>query len=236
MAKFTEKQLISKLQELRQIKPSNDWVVFTKEQVFGKEKTRPEFSFISFIKEIQKGERFVFQHKPAFAFALSLLILIGVFGFAQNSVPGDSLFSLKKITEKSQAVFVSERNQAKYDLEMAGKRLDDLFKIAEENEVKNLAPAINEYQESISKAVESLAKAENSDIIEEIANIEQKVKTLGILGIEIGNIQEEIYKIYVEREMNDLEGEILEQVQQDYEAGDYYDALEKILLLINNNN
>jgi len=247
MAKFTEKQLISKLQELRQIKPSNNWVVFTKEQVFRKEETRPEFSFISFIKEIQKGERFVFQHKPAFAFALSLLILIGVFGFAQNSVPGDSLFPLKKIAEKGTAVFVSEKDQAKHDLEVAGKRLDDLFKIAEENEVKNLAPAINEYKESVSKAAESLATMESvKEIVEEIKKLEQKEEEVKSLGIEIGESEElhsALAKI-VEAEIEDLEGKtlseekqgILTEVKQDYEAGDYYDALEKILLLINNNN
>lgn len=246
MAKFTEKQLISKLQELRQIRPSNDWVVFTKEQVLGKEKTGPELSFISFIKEIQRGERFVFRHKPAFAFALALVILIGVFGFAQNSVPGDALFSIKKITEKGTSVFVSEKDQAKYDLEMAGKRLDDLFKIAEENEVKNLASAINEYKESVSKVAESLATMENvKEIVEEIKKLEQKEEEVKSLGIEIGGSEElhsALAKI-VETEIGDLEGKtlseekqgILAEAKEDYEAGDYSQALEKILLLINNN-
>lgn len=254
MAKFTEKQIISKLQELRQIKPSQDWVVFTKEQVFGpsvaearKEKTRPEFSFISFIKEIQKGERFVFRHKPAFAFALSVLILIGVFGFAQNSVPGDSLFPLKKIAEKGTAVFVSEKDQAKHSFELANKRLDDLTKIAEENEVKNLAPAINEYQKSVSKAAESLATMESvKEIVKEVKKLEKNEEKVKSLGIEIGESEEmhsALAKI-VEMEINDLEEktlfeekqEILAEVKQDYEAGNYSQALEKILLLINNNN
>ena len=249
MAKFTEKQLISKLQELRQIKPSNDWVVFTKEQIFGpslaearKEKTRPEFSFISFIKEIQRGERFVFRHKPAFAFAFAMLIFIGVFGFAQNSVPGDSLFTLKKITEKSTIVFVSEKNQAKHDLEVAGKRLDDLCKIAQENEVKNLAPAINEYQESVSKAAESLATMGSvKEIVEEIKKFEEKEEEVKSLGIEIGESEElhnALAKI-VETEIEDLgnrtligeQEEVLAEVKQDYEQGNYSQALEKILLL-----
>ena len=229
---MTEKQLIAKIKELQQIKPSNDWVILTKKQILGEEKPIPVFSFISFIKEIQKGERFIFQHKPAFATFLVLAILFGLFGFAQNSVPGDTLFSVKKITEKSQTVFISEKGQPKHNLELTNKRLDDLTKIAEANQSQKLTSAINEYQESVSKAIESLAKAEDSDIIGEIgeiADIKQKVKTLGMLNIEIGDIQEEIYKIYVEREMQNLEGEILEQVKQDYEAENYFDALEKIL-------
>ena len=236
MAKFTEKQLISKLQELRQIKPSNDWVVFTKEQIFGPEKTGPEFSFIS---------RFVFRHKSAFAFALTALILIGVFGFAQNSVPGDALFSIKKITEKGTSVFVSEKGQAKHDLQLASKRLDDLTKIAEENEVKNLAPAINEYKESVSKAAESLATIEDiKEIVEEIKKLEQKEEEVKSLGIEIGESEElhsALAKI-VEAEIEDLEDKVLTEeqegvlaeVKEDYDQQNYSDALEKILLLINN--
>jgi len=238
MAKFTEKQLIGKLQELRQIKPSNDWVVFTKEQVFGKEKISPEFSFVSFIKEIQRGERFVFRHKPAFAFALAMVILIGVFGFAQNSVPGDTLFSVKKITEKGQAVFVSEKDLAKHDLGVANKRLDDLTKIAEENEVKNLAPAINEYKESVSKVAESLATMESvKEIVEEIKRLEGKEELVKSLGIEIGE-NEELHSALaeiVDTQIKDYEEKFdLTEVKEDYEAGNYSDALEKILLLINN--
>jgi len=248
MAKFTEKQLISKLQELRQIKPSDDWVVFTKNRIFAAEtETRVSvgFSFIAFLKELQRGERFVFRHKPVFAFALSVLILIGVFGFAQNSVPGDTLFSIKKITEKGQAVFVFEKDQAKHNFEMAGKRLDDLTKIAQENEVKNLASAINEYQESVFKAAESLAEMESvKEIVEEIKKLEEGEENVKSLGIEIGKSEEldnALAKI-VETEIKDLERktlseekqEILAEVKQDYEAGNYYDALEKILLLINN--
>jgi len=245
MAKFTEKQLISKLQELRQIKPSNHWVVFTKEHVFGKEKTSPELSFISFIKEIQKGERFVFRHKPAFAFALTAVILIGVFGFAQNSVPGEMLFQLKKITENGTAVFVSEKDHAKHNFEMAGKRLDDLTKIVQENEVKNLASAINEYQESVFKAAGGLAEMESvKEIVSEIKKLEEKEEKIKSLGIEIGESEEmhsALAKI-VEMEINDLEEktlseekqEILAEAKQDYEARNYSQALEKILLLTNN--
>ena len=108
---MTEKQLIAKIKELQQIKPSNDWVILTKKQILEEEKPVSDFSFISFIREIQRGERFIFQHKPAFATFLVLAILFGLFGFAQNSVPGDTLFSIKKITEKSQTVFISEKGQ-----------------------------------------------------------------------------------------------------------------------------
>ena len=84
---MTEQQLISKIRELRQIKPRQDWVLFTKNRLFAAEtETRVSagFSFIGFLRELQRGEKFVFQHKPVFAVILVCFILIGVFGFTQN--------------------------------------------------------------------------------------------------------------------------------------------------------
>lgn len=248
MAKFTEKQLISKLQELRQIKPSNDWVVFTKEQVLGEEKPVPGFSFISFIREIQRGERFIFQHKPAFASLLVLAILFGLFGFAQNSVPGDTLFSIRKITEKSQAVFISQEEQPNYDFEMVQKRLEDLVKIAQKNSVKNLAPAINEYQANVSKVAENIAKEKDVKKVKEMVlkmkgleNKKAELKSLGIVGIEEN---EELDKTYAQkiiemleflvedlenRSLTEQQQETLTELEKDLADRDYEEALIKLL-------
>jgi len=245
---MTEKQLIAKIQELRQIKPRKDWVVFTKRQILGETGSRPVFSFIDFLKEIQRGERFIFQHKPAFATILALAIFVGLFGFAQNSLPGDTLFPIKRITEKSQAVFVSEKEQPKHNLELANKRLDDLTKIAESNQTQKLAPAINEFQASFSRAAESLAKIESKDpeiikeIVEQTQKLEKSKKILtnvyGVAGLEEEE-QASPTKIIVEWLIDDLEGrtltekqeEVLAEIKEDYKAGNYSDALEKILMI-----
>ena len=240
---MTEQQLISKIRELRQIKPRQDWVIFTKSRLFS-----TGFSFVGFLRELQRGERFVFRHKPAFAVILVCFILIGVFGFTQNSVPGETLFALKKITEKSQEVFVSGKDQIRHNFELANRRLDDLTKIAQANQAQKLAPAINEFQESITKAVESLSRADSQgikEIAQEIKKLEEKTEKVKSLGIEIENNQklENALATIVEREITDLEGrtltlteeqqKILTEAKDDYQAGDYYQALEKILLLTN---
>lgn len=230
MAKFTEKQLISKLQELRQIKPSNDWVILIKKQILEEEKPGTGFSFISFIREIQRGERFVFQHKPAFASLLVLAILFGIFGFAQNSVPGDTLFSIKKITEKGQAVFISEKNQSRHDLEIANKRLDELAIIVENNQTKKLASGINEAQESVLKAVENKIKP---DEVEEIA---EKIKVLGT-NIEMGELNDMVilseslkqveYLInYLKtRSLTEEQQDILEKMEAEFKVGNFEKAV-----------
>ena len=257
---MTEKQLIAKLQEFRQIKPKEDWVIFTKSRIFAAEETNRDrvsagFSFFSFLREIQRGERYIFQHKPALATVLCVAVLIGLFGFTQSSLPGDTLFPIKRIKEISQAVFVPNQGQSKYNLELANKRLDDLTKVVETNSAKNLGPAINEFQASVSKAAKSLAGTEVKkdptavkEIALEVKKLEEKADKIKSLGVEIGESEElnnalatiyEEYKITVESEIKDLESrtlteeqkEILAQVKEDYEKGNYGEALEKILLL-----
>ena len=45
---MNEKELISKIQELRQIKPNQNWVAFNKTQILGQESTG--FSFFPYFK------------------------------------------------------------------------------------------------------------------------------------------------------------------------------------------
>lgn len=242
---MTEKELIAKIQELRQIKPRNDWVVLVKKELFKDERSLAPFEGAKLLLF------FIFQHKPAFAFITTLLVLIGVFGFAQNSVPGDFLFSLKKISEQSQTVFISEKEQSKHNLETVNKRLDDLTKIAQANQSQKLGPAITEYQQTVSKAAESLSKADPKkgsrdlkEIVAEVKKIEEKtniIKSLGIEGIGENKEWDNALAQIVEREIKGLEEttlteeqqEALIKIQSDYEAGDYSQALEKILLLTN---
>jgi len=248
---MTEKQLISKIQELRQIKPSQDWVIFTKERILEEEFSRGRTSVFGW-SEFIDGMRIVFQHKFAFASLLVVMVfvgLLGTFGFAQNSLPGDSLYTLKKITEKSQAVFVSEENQSRYDLEIVNKRLDDLTKIAESNRINNLASAIKEVQKSEEQAVESLSNPEIKkypeqvkEIVVEIKKLEEKKQELkqvyGVAGLE-ENKEVNSTKIVVEWLIEDVENSSLTEEQEenlaeaikDYEEGDYSQALEEILLL-----
>jgi hypothetical protein len=46
-----------------------------------------------------------YKTKLAYSFAALLLAVVGTFGMAQNAVPGDMLFSVRKTTEKIQTAF-----------------------------------------------------------------------------------------------------------------------------------
>ena len=228
---MTEKELIGKIRELRQIKPRKDWVSLTKSQVLGESaRGRASVSFFPF-------------WKPALATVTAFGILFGVFSFAQNSLPGDILYSIKKITEKSQAVFVSEKELPKYNLEIANKRLDELNEIAQTNQVKKLAPAISEFQANMSEAAKSLATVKGQDVekivaqtkkLEENTKKVEEVLATKILSQETEESLISFYKTQAEMLINDLgnqtlteeKEEILNQMKKLFEEEKYLETLE----------
>lgn len=234
-----EKELISKIKELRQIKPSKEWVLLTKTRILGEEPTLKER--ITSILEVFPG--LFFQYKRAFAALIFVGILISSFVFAQNSLPGDFLYPLKKITEKSRAIFVSQEAKPKVQLELANKRLEELTQIAEQNQVKKLAPAIEEYQQVFSEATKATSQIKEAKqirkILPKIAELEKNIENLKSYGVEIGEAEntEELYKPMAESLIKDLEGrtltenqqKILEEAKVLYEKGDYSTALTKVL-------
>lgn len=234
---MNEKQLIGRIRKLRQIRPRKDWVFATKSQILGNVGVRPQPFLFPFFK-------------PVYAGLFLFIFLIGLFEFSQKALPGESLYILKRMTERTQAVFVSEEEKPKMNLELANKRLEELTKIAETNQVRKLTPAINEYQASVSEAAKNLAKiiATTSDpvviqkIVEEtqkLAKNKEKVEALGVVVGETGELEEGvqaliarqiiIWKTLINNLSDELEikeelGELMNQVEEYYLAGDYYQA------------
>jgi hypothetical protein len=239
---MTDKNLLKNLRNLKEIKPRQEWVFLTKENLFKEEKTKVSVVsiIINTLKELQRGERFVFNHKPAFAFALTAIIFVGVFGFAQGSVPGDSLFTLKKITERGQAALISQKDKTKYGLEMVNKRLGDLARIAETNTNKNLVPAINEYKQTASGAAKNLAQSTDIKMIaSEVKKLkinEEKVKSLGVeigsdtdLDNAISNVVEREINSYESAELTESQLRMLNEAKMFFGESKYSEALEKLI-------
>lgn len=248
-----ESQLVRQLKSLREIKPSDNWVSFTKERIFAAE---PESmglraGLLSFFP--------VFRYKLALAPVISVLVLIGLFGFTQNTIPGDFLFSVRKMTESAQVTFSSSAEKPKTQLKLANRRLEELGRIAESNQARNLDPAIKEFQSNISQATKDLAAFDlnvtSSDplVIRELVAetkklTENKEKVESVLGAVIGDTQElnnaisQIEKQTAAYLIADLERrtlkesdlQLLNQARNDFNAGNYATSLEKIWILSNN--
>ncbi|MDD5145707.1 MAG: DUF5667 domain-containing protein [Candidatus Pacebacteria bacterium] len=235
---MTEKELVSNLKKLKNTKPSKDWALLTREKILGKE----EKNWISVLETLP---RLVFQYnKLAFASVILFGFITVAFTFAQNSLPGDPVYILKKITEKSRAVFVSTDDLPQAQLGLANKRLEELTTIAQTNQVKKLAPAILEFQANAQKAAENLMSAKNPDIkkiaveTKKMEESKQKIESLGVIIGETEELDSALEQL-VGRELKDLGSRTLTDEQkailikagEDYWAQRYSDALEKILTL-----
>ena len=220
--------LIREIKQLRKVKPRKDWVLSTKTEILGKEQSFELFPFF----------------RPAYAGLFVLLIFLGLFEFSQGALPGESLYYLKKIAERGQIMISSEEEKPIINLEFANKRLEELNQIAQKNEVKKLAPAMEEFRANVSEAAKNLTKVKKVDenlVLQTQKLEENKEKVEKVLATKI---EDEAYSEYmtaiaqvVENQINDLEERtlstedelILQEAKADFERGDYSEALVKIL-------
>jgi hypothetical protein len=260
---MTEKELLTKIRELRQIKPRKDWVVLTKSSILN-QGFRRAVSTESGIGQILGGtdkgrfwQRLTLPEwffRPVYAGLIVVFLLFGlleVFGVAQNSLPGNPLYSLKKVIEKGQAVFVSEAQKPQYNLEMANKRLEELDKITQNNQVGNLAPALKEFKttkgvakKKVLSAIKNKSHQEAIRIAKEIApkliEVDKKEKevyaTLDIEPTKEGTnetaekaLAEVLIKGAKNSTLTEEQARHLAEAEEYYNKGEYQEALIKIL-------
>jgi hypothetical protein len=238
---MTEKQLIANLQKLNQIKPNQDWVILAKNQILGIEPVKEErtMGILEILPSLFK------QKKLAYAFATMFLVMFGVFGFAQYTLPGDMLFTVKKITEQSQAALVGA-DVLKNSMDVLDKRSQELVKAVKENKENNIPSAISEVKQGIADATKNITDAlkENPESLKELAvevrKIEDNKEQLRALGIDISATENvDLYQMLDDQEIASLEASTLTEEQQTalaeikalYEEGSYLEAFEKILLI-----
>lgn len=239
---LTEKELISKLQTLKDIKPRQDWVFSLKSEILISNAKINKIGIWDLIRNLDL--RFRISPKLAYSLATVLLIMIGMFGFAQYTVPGDLLFSVKKATEQSQAA-LSGQTSLKQDMANLNNRINDLAQVTKEGKTANIPSAINEVRQSASKVAESLKTATTKDpqSAKELANDVKKIKQLQTLADLTGTAEikslNDALAVLVQNEITDLEKTtltedqeiILKDVKDLYDKEDYATALEKILTI-----
>lgn len=234
-----EKEVIHQLKTLRKIRPNNDWVVFARKEIVGEE-----------------DSGFHFFLKPALTLSLLGIFILSSFAFAQNSLPGDTLYPLKKITERVKVALAPQDKKPTIQLELTAERLRELKQIAKENKIEKLKPAIAEVSQTIpqtTKTIQEIVKEKKNiknvkEIVKKVDEIEKTKKEVQALGIVVGDDElektsQELRKELVEDELNDLENRSLTQDQEKlfqkakkyYEEGDYSKALETIFYLTNLN-
>ena len=186
---MNEEQLINKIQQLKTVTPNNDWVLSNKANLLGEEKHLDWSLFF----------------RPALVGA-SLFAVTVAFNISQNSLPGELLFTLKRLTESKDTMLCSKDEKTLRNFELANKRLEELFLIAESNEVKKIAPAINEFQLTIKDVAKDLSKAYitgselHEDLIGEANKLEEAKEIVGrTLASEFGGESYDEYMVIMAR-------------------------------------
>jgi len=232
--------LIKKIQVLKDIKPRKEWVVLAKKEILS-EKAIPsqEMSF-----GFWGWPRLILQYRMALATLVVVGLLIGTFGFCQKAIPGDFLYTFKKVVEKTRLSFVPEQEKTALHLEYANERLQNIVSIVENKKTEKITPIIEEYQTNVSEAAKSLAQIKKPDVkkiaqkAKEIEVNKQKIEALGVIVGEtkewdnaLAQIVDSQIKDLEKGSLSEIQEKILEEAKMDYQNGDYSQALEKILLL-----
>jgi hypothetical protein len=232
---MTESQLITNIKGLKSIKPNQEWVLLTKKRILGNEAKTPSmaYRFSDYFKYL--------TYKPVLATA-SAFVFFGIIGgtvsMAQNALPGDALYAVKRITEKTQGLFVSKANLAQYQADQTTKRLGEIESLAQTKQIKKLSTAVTELQQTVKEL--NITNADTLEAQRVIATKDKVVQALGTMVSEIPEYNNAV-KLLVEREIKDLESRtmtaeqtiLLESAKQDFANGEYIKALESIWLISN---
>jgi len=244
---MTEKDLIQNLKGLRQTKPNQEWVSLTKQRIFGQEVAEEKMDFVLFTP--------FFRYRLAMAPVIAVLAIIGLFGFAQNTTPGNFFFQFKKVTETAQVSLSSSAEKSGAYIRLANKRLEELNQIAGTSQGQNLSQNIKEFQTNITEATKSLSAMDANldpaavkEIVAQTKKLEaNRLKVETALGAKVGDTEEfDSVLLQLEKQMagyliTDLESRTLSEGDQIllteaktyFEAGNYSQSLEQIWLLSN---
>ena len=133
--------IIRKIKHLQRIKPNASWL-------------QSQRSFL--LSEIARSQKPIKEKKPflvfplfnfskifrpAFAIAFSVIVLvtslgtIGVMNAAQNSLPGDLLYPVKTVLEKTQFTFTTDdASRTKLSIKFATQRMDEFNQLIDKSE------------------------------------------------------------------------------------------------------
>jgi hypothetical protein len=178
-----EKTILRQIKNLKRIRPNTSWLEsqrsFLLSEISREENMKKEPSLILPLFNFNILKIF----KPAFAFALGIVILIssfatvGVISAAQNSVAGNFLYPLKTAFEKTQFTFTpGEFNKTKLSIKFATQRIDEFNQLMGESSTKqDIEKTVKSFTSEmviLQTSMDSL-KGKNVDKAAEIAKLIQ---------------------------------------------------------------
>ncbi len=235
MDEFT---LIKQLESLKSVKADSNWASLSKQSIISKEFEKPSFSIFSYLKQPKLA--------PVYA-SLIVLFTFTPFIFAQDALPGERLYTFKKIGETVKYAIQGDESAAQ--IEQVETRLNELSRITEQtqNQGHKLAAGIKETKQALTKATKQIAKAPEAQkaelvgkIVAQITAIEKKTNAA---IMDSDEEYQELFKFFVENEIKEIEEKtlseeqlkLLNQAKELFNNEDYSEALEMIYQIQPNN-
>ncbi|MEK7664011.1 MAG: hypothetical protein AAB340_00980 [Patescibacteria group bacterium] len=226
---MTEQELIKKLQSLKQIKPSQEWVFLTKNQILGNNQTNRKAVRPNYAEGLSNFFRVIFGRQLAYSIAVLLLVLsIGTFaiikGFlpsgGSNDVSTASLIAIRDNVEEF-------KEKSKVLSSLAQSKTEDVALV-----VKDVKEIAKELTIAVQKEPQ-LAK----EIALEVNNNKTYLEMTGDSSLK--EISYGLYEAIVKQMIKDLENTTLTESQLKtlviiknlFEQEKYTSALESVLLL-----
>ena len=191
-----------KVQVVYGVKTKEDWVLLRKNQLVGKgehsESDAKGMHFLGVLTRIGKMLGRSLARAARVMPVLAFLVAGGaVWQGASDSLPGDRLYPIKTTIEQVPLRFSAEERSLR-EFEIAKLRLADLKFVAEQNKVKNLPSAIEEFEANalkVSKDFLEIVENQPENALQASKQVVQlqkeKYEIEKMLGMKIGGDQEE---------------------------------------------
>ena len=229
---MTDKELISRIQSLKQIKPRENWVLFTKSKILNNNFEAEKSVGANNVNFIGNMFKTVFLSKFTYSLAVLLFVIsVGSF-FAINGILNNG--SNVKVSKSSTASILAIKDSVE-DFKIKSKSLSDTVKYSPESTslvVKEVKEAARELTVAI-KNDPDLAKEVALDINNNKTYLEFSEAN------DLKEVSNNLYKTIVDQMIKDIEDTTLTESQEEslnivknsYKENDYTSALEDILLL-----
>jgi len=230
----TQNGLINRLASLKQVKPNQEWVVLTKNQILIHTFVAPKVQKADYVVFWKGFFQSTFTKKLAYSMAVLLFVVsVGTFFVFKNSFVNDQ----NNVAKNDSSLASLQSSVASFT-----EKSKNLSQVAKYNP-ENVPTAVQEVSDAAKNLTAQIQK--NPKLAKDVAlEINNNKTYLDIQGSDEDDLKEtssNLYKTVVKQMIKDLEAQTLTDSQQEsldavkslYDDGNYTSALENILLLNN---
>jgi len=217
-----QEDIIYKLKALQSVEPEGKWVAETerklmrKASVFGVKNDILLSSSDIFARKPKVNIFSFFPNRVAVSFASLAIVFTGgvlTVGASQSSLPGETLYPVKKAGEQVALAVASEQDKPKVEIQQAGKRLEELVQISQKSsdteQHKKVEQLVTDFEAKVSSANEHLTRLSQNESTE---------KTKVVDTAKVVNSQSEKYSEVLEKTNASLPETVQEKVAERVES------------------